>query len=179
MKMKSFLAMALIISAFSVMAVETPAPALVIPQAVLDLHTKMCPEYKTADGEYLQKVAFKLPGTEYAAEGSTLYILGCEMYAYNSLEKAYIVNSYETKTVSIAEVLTDGSIVATNDLMGSGFDPSNNTLGTFQKGRGMGDCGSSATYIYNAYETRFVLIEARVKENCDGEVTEWPVVYKK
>ena len=101
------------------------------------------------------------------------------MYAYNSLEKAYIVNDYETKQVSVAEVSTDGSIFATNDLMGAGFDAATNTLGTFVKGRGMGDCGATATYGYNVNEQKFYLMEARVKDACDGEETDWPVVYKK
>jgi hypothetical protein len=63
--------------------------------------------------------------------------------------------------------------------MGGGFDPETNLLGTFQKGRGVGDCGSAAEYKYNPENQNFVLIEARLKDTCDGEDSDWPIVYKK
>lgn len=172
MKMKSLMALALTMTAFSAFA------GIEIPKDILERHTAACPEF--ASNEYLQREAYQLPGTEYAPKGATLYVLGCEMYAYNSLEKAYIATSYETINVAIPEVLADGSIVATTDLMGAGYDAGTQTLGTFQKGRGIGDCGSSALYKYSAENTRFVLVEARYKDSCDGEVeSEWPIVYKK
>ncbi len=188
MKMKSIIAIAATLSAFSVFAAdEVPAqttivePVVVVPQSVLDLHNKACPEYaeREADG-WVQKESFILPKSEYAKNAPTLYVLGCEMYAYNSLVKAYIVDDYETKLVSVAEVSPDGSIFATSDLMGAGFDAATNTLGTFSKGRGIGDCGQAATYGYATNEQRFYLLEARVKDSCDGEIeAEWPIVYKK
>lgn len=172
MKLKSLMALAFTMTAFSAFA------AIEIPKEVLDRHTAVCPEF--TQNEYLQREAYTLPGTEYSKQARTLYVLGCEMYAYNSLEKAYIVTPYETLNVSVADVGADGSITATSDLMGAGFDPETLTLGTFQKGRGIGDCGSAATYKYEATLEKFVLVEARVKDACDGEVeSEWPLVYKK
>ncbi len=172
MKMKSLMALALTMTAFSAFA------AIEIPKDVLDRHTTACPEF--AENEYLQREAYTLPGSEYSKASRTLYVLGCEMYAYNSLEKAYIVSPYETVNVSVADVSFDGSITATSDLMGAGFDPETLTLGTFQKGRGIGDCGSASTYKYDARLEKFVLIEARVKEECNGDVeSDWPLVYKK
>lgn len=187
MKMKTIIAIAATLSAFSAVALaEVPTqttvvePVVVVPQSVLDIHNKACPEYAEREASgWVQKDAYKLPKSEYAKNAPTLYVLSCEMYAYNSLEKAYIVDDYETKQVSVAEVATDGSIFATNDLMGAGFDAATNTLGTFVKGRGIGDCGATATYGYSAYEQKFYLMEARVKDSCDGEQTDWPVVYKK
>lgn len=182
MKMKTMLAMAITLSTFSAFAAdEVPAQTtVVVPQSVLALHLKACPEYAEREAEgWVQKEAYTLPKSEYSS-APTLYVLGCEMYAYNSLVKAYIVDAYETKVVSVAEVSTDGSIFATSDLMGAGFDAATNTLGTFSKGRGIGDCGQTATYGYSAREQRFYLLEARVKDSCDGEVeAEWPIVYKK
>jgi hypothetical protein len=166
--------MAISLSTFSVFAVD-------LPKSVKDLHSISCPDYftKEAAGDWVQSDEYKLPGSVYSKEGATLYVLGCEMYAYNSLVKAYIVDAYETKIVSVAEVMTDGSITATNNLMGGGFDPETNLLGTFQKGRGVGDCGSAAEYKYNPENQNFVLIEARLKDTCDGEDSDWPIVYKK
>lgn len=104
-----------------------------LPTGLVDLHAKSCPEF-IENGLYVD--IQKLPkGPDYEAN-NTLYVMGCEMYAYN-------------------------------------------TLGTFQKGRGMGDCGSSASYSWDSRNEKFVLEEARVKIECDGEYTDWPVVYKK
>ena len=179
MKIKTIFAITLALSVSGLFAAEKE---VVLPQSVLDLHTKACPEFverETTDYK-AYKEEFKLPKSQDSKVGPTLYIVGCEMYAYNSLEKAYIVDAYETKMVSVAEVIADGSIFATSDLMGAGFNPENNTLSTFSKGRGLGDCGQSATYTYNAEYSKFALTEARDKQECDGEYdAEWPVVYKK
>ena len=178
MKMKSLMALALTLSTISVFASEVEISK--IPADILARHKAACPEFATEDGKYLQRERYKLPGSEYSPEPRTLYVLGCEMYAYNSSERAYIETPYEAIDVSIAEVLGDGSIVATNNLMGAGFDEATQTLGTFQKGRGIGDCGSAASYKYSPENEKFVLVEARVKDSCDGEVeSEWPIVYKK
>ncbi len=182
MKMKTILALALTLSATTLFASEVPAEKeVVLPQSVLDLHTKACPSFverETTDFKAYRE-EHQLPKSEYASVGATLYVVNCEMFAYNSLEKAYIVDAYETKMVSVAEVAVDGSIYATSDLMGAGFDPATNTLYTFSKGRGIGDCGSSASYLFSPYETKFALQEVRIKDTCDGEDTEWPVVFKK
>lgn len=168
MKMKFLLALFLTLSTVGAFASEVS-----IPKEVLDRHSAACSEFSS--NEYLQREVYKL------SDSSTLYILGCEMYAYNTMEKAYILTSWgELTDVAVAEVLADGSIVATNDLMGTGYEESTKTLITFQKGRGMGDCGSTATYVYSSESARFVLTEARFKEACDDDVeAEWPIVYKK
>lgn len=176
MKTSLLLALAVCLGVFSVMA-----DALEIPAAVLERHQASCPDFSSPErGEYLLKESFTLPGSEYSPKTKTLYLLGCEMYAYNSLEKAYIVDSYgQVTNVSVVEVGSEGSLTATSDLMGAGFDLETLTLGTFSKGRGIGDCGSSASYKYDSKNEKFVLIEARLKEACDGLETDWPLVYKK
>lgn len=178
MKVHSLVALALTVITLNAFGAESQ---VVIPKAVLDRHAAACPEFSSERGEYMTKEAYVLPGSEYSPASTTLYVIGCDLYAYNSMEKAYIVNSYgDITNVAIAEVGADKSISATTDLMGAGFDPISLTLGTFQKGRGVGDCGSTATYKYESSLEKFVLIEARSKAECDGDIeAEWPVVYSK
>lgn len=177
--MKLFSIMAL--AATSIITCATFGADVVIPEEVKVRHVANCPEFEGEAGEFLTKQVFKLPGSEFSPAPRTLFILGCELYAYNSLERAYIVTPYgEIKDVAVAEVSHDGAITATSWLMGAGFDEATLTLGTFQKGRGMGDCGSSAEYKYDASAENFILEEARSKNECDGEFEEeWPVVYKR
>ncbi len=152
-----------------------------IPQKLIDHHTAVCSDFGTEDGKYLLRAAYKLPKSPNSESIKTLYVLGCQMYAYNSLEKAYILDSEENITdVYVVEIDEERSLTATNDLMGSDYDEASNTLGTFQKGRGIGDCGSTATYTYSSEVEKFILVQARLKNHCDGDVeSEWPVVYSK
>lgn len=162
----------------SAMASDTPP---VIPQKLIEHHSAVCTEFPTEEGRYLMRAEYSLPKSPYSNEAKKLYVLGCEMYAYNSLEKAYIVDQSGNITdVYVAEIDHERSFSATSDLMGADYDEKSNTLGLFQKGRGIGDCGSSTIYSYNPEAEKFILIEARMKNECNGEVEdEWPVIYSK
>lgn len=174
MKLGIILFLSLSFSAFA----ET---AKAIPQRLLEHHLGMCPDFGTDVGKNFARDVYTLPKSQYSPSIKTLYVLGCEMYAYNSLEKAYILDEQGAITdVLVAEVDEHGSFTATSDLMGSGYDDNAKTLGTFQLGRGIGDCGASSLYKYSPDDEKFVLIQARIKNNCDGNVeSEWPVVYSK
>lgn len=176
MKTSLLVGAALCLGLFTVLA-----NAVEVPASVLERHELACPEFSSPDrGSYMTRESYTLPKSEYSNKSSTLYLLGCDMYAYNSMEKAYIVDFFgQVTNVAVVEVSKDGAFTATTELMGAGFDLETLTLGTFQKGRGMGDCGSSAIYKFDISSERFTLIEARLKEACDGEESQWPVVYKK
>ena len=152
-----------------------------IPAEILNLHIAQCPEFQGERAEMLTSEVFELPKSEYSSTTNELYVMGCDLYAYNSMGKAYIFNAtYKSVTpVSVADVTGDGSIFATSDLMGVGYEPETLTLSTWQKGRGIGDCGSAISYTYDSRFEKFMLTEARVKDQCDGEETDWPIVYKK
>lgn len=178
--MKTLILLSLSLTMFNVFATDVKIED--IPKSVLDRHVLACAEFNSERGEWLSKEVFELPKGEYTGTSAPnkLYVLGCEMYAYNSMARAYILNSYgEVNDVSVAEFNSDGSIGATTSLMGAGYTPEDQTLGTFSKGRGIGDCGAAATYKYNANSERFVLVEQRLKEECDGEETDWPVIFPK
>ena len=169
MKFKSILSVSLALATFSAFGVEE------IPKKLLDRHNLACPQFSSSrTQDILMKEIYPLPSGK-------LYILGCELYAYNSMEKAYIVDSYgEITNVAVTEVLSDRSLVSTDDLMGANYDQAHLALSTYSKGRGIGDCGSSSTYQYDKNSNKFVLLEARLKVECDGDSgTDWPVVYSK
>lgn len=171
-----FLALGLLLSLGSF--ADTPP---VIPQNLLSLHIQACPEFGSVYGQYFTRGVYPLPKSPYSSEVKTLYVLGCEMYAYNSLERAYILNAKgEITPVYVADIDFERSLTATADLMGADYDEASRTLGTFQKGRGIGDCGSATTYLYNPESEKFIMIEARLKNACDGDMeSEWPVIYSK
>ena len=166
--MKSLVMLILSLSAFSAFADASK----LLPSELIKHHHLECPEFDPKDDSSVSMNT--LHGT------AAFYILTCERYAYNSLEKGYIIDNYgHINDVSVADVLADGSFVGTSDLMGATFEEKSLTLQTFYKGRGIGDCGSSSTYVYSIKFGKFILTEARVKDTCDEEMDEWPVVYKK
>lgn len=172
MKIKALVTMALSLSSISAFA-----NSMELPKGLVELHASQCPEFIERN---LSVDSHKLPNSEYHANDNVLYVMGCEMYAYNSLEKAYVVNKTGKITPVVVADFTGGSLFATDDLMGAGFDSTTQTLGTFQKGRGIGDCGSAAVYSWDKYNEKFFLVEAREKQSCDGDIeADWPIIYKK
>lgn len=164
----------------SIGSLQAFAGEVEIPKNVLDLHTLTCPEFASDRGQYMVKEVHELKTSTLAPTSNKLIVLGCEMYAYNTMERAYILTNYgEIIPVAVAEVDEDGNFSATTRLMGGGFDPETQELGTFYKGRGIADCGSSARYKYNSKNDSFTLVEQRLKVECDEQDTDWPVVFPK
>ncbi len=122
------------------------------------------------------------------SDTETLYLIACNLYAYNSDARAYIAEVSEGKVVRIETVAVPvnnetGRGASTYIAMGT-FDPATGRLFSYHKGRGLGDCGGSETWRHNGYQG-FILVEARFKECGDSadidpnsEIPEWPVVYR-
>ena len=57
------------------------------------------------------------------------------------------------------------------------FDEKTGELGSFTKGRGIGDCGTSASWIWNG--TTFVFSELSLQNSCGGVYPDdWPVLFR-
>lgn len=143
-----------------------------VPSSVASLHKALCSDIALEE---------TYPEVMDLGHGKKLYLLTCEMYAYNSLVRGYIVNPYSAvEPLSLVDISSNGQFYATSNLMGAGLDQESKSISTFQKGRGIGDCGSSATYVYDSEIDQFILKEYRLKNECDGEVeSEWPVIFPK
>ncbi|MDG2534553.1 DUF1176 domain-containing protein [Sphingomonas sp. HITSZ_GF] len=98
--------------------------------------------------------------------GKTLALLPCGAGAYNFSSVAFVLAGSK----AVRAVFDDG-----NDgmLVNAGFDKG--VLSSYNKGRGIGDCGGSQTYVWDG--TRFRLTEARVMGECRGS-TNWLATYR-
>lgn len=143
-----------------------------VPSDVATLHKTLCSDI-ASENTY--------PEVMDLGYGKKIYLLTCEMYAYNSSVRGYIVSPYAAvEPLSLIDIGPKGQFYATTNLMGAGLDQESKTINTFQKGRGIGDCGSSATYVYDSEVDQFTLKEYRLKNDCDGEMdAEWPVIFPK
>ncbi|MDQ0248215.1 hypothetical protein J2W22_000262 [Sphingomonas kyeonggiensis] len=98
--------------------------------------------------------------------GKTLALLPCGAGAYNYSTVAFVIAGGKPARA----VFDDG-----NDgmLVNAGFDKGE--LSTYAKGRGIGDCGDSATYVWDG--TRFRLTRARSMGECRGS-TNWLTTFR-
>lgn len=164
--MKKFLLIAS--SVFMVSALAN----LEVPKNILSIHQALCPDITESE---------IYPEVMELGHGKKLYLLTCELYAYNSSQRAYTLDAYSAiEPLALIDLSVSNQMYASSRLMGAGLSVENKEIHTFQKGRGIGDCGSSAIYAYDSEIDQFVLKEYRLKSECDGEVeAEWPIIYPK
>ncbi len=111
-------------------------------------------------------------------------LIACGSGAYNFMSKAYIGERPSGKGRSDWRFRSapfdynpgggfsdDGSPVLVNAF----FNVEDGILGNYAKGRGLGDCGSSQSYVWDG--TRFRLIEATNMPKCRG-VWQWPTTWR-
>jgi hypothetical protein len=119
------------------------------------------------------------------AAGLFLYSFSCPDMsgAYNMHSVYFIVPAGQPQAarpvsfrwpVKVGDAEHDGeAITATN----SSFDPQTMTLRTFSKGRGIGDCGTEESWVFDG--KTFQLAELKLMSECKGVLSEdWPVVYR-
>lgn len=97
--------------------------------------------------------------------GKTLALLPCGAGAYNYSSVVFVIAG--GKAVRGELDASDGMLV------NAGFG--NGVLSSYNKGRGVGDCGESQTYAWDG--RRFRLTEARVMSECRGS-TNWLTTYR-
>ncbi len=106
--------------------------------------------------------------------GATLVLVPCGAGAYNFSSVPYVVRAGKAQLA-----MFDSQPGWTGDgppmLVNAGFDPKIGELGSYAKGRGIGDCGSAETYVWDG--TRFRLTEARAMGECRGSIN-WLTVWR-
>jgi hypothetical protein len=92
----------------------------------------------------------------------------CGNGAYNYFTSVYIID--EAGKVRPAQFdLSPGMGEANDpapDLTNGDWDPKTRTLDSYEKGRGLGDCGGTEKYVWDG--SRFRLIEATMMGECRG-----------
>ncbi|MES2444799.1 MAG: DUF1176 domain-containing protein [Pseudomonadota bacterium] len=139
-------------------------------RAALDKDTGCGENYEGGDGGP--------PGVETHAlgGGKTLALLPCGSGAYNFSAIPYII---EGGRAAIARFdYAPGETEAaggTATLVNAGWDADTARLSSYDKGRGLGDCGGSEDYVWDG--TMFRLVEARAMPDCRGSVN-WLAMWR-
>jgi hypothetical protein len=113
-------------------------------------------------------------------DGYTVYLLPCHSGAYNFAQKVYVGASDYFDPQYFADYQPGMGWIGTPYLWNADYDPETNTVYTFAKARGVGDCGTQAHWQWNGY--LFQLMEMRAREctddiDPDAEMPEFPIIY--
>jgi hypothetical protein len=111
------------------------------------------------------------------APGVALWGPQCQMAAYNEVSIFYIGDEEAQHLRRIVLPEAPGSGQASDDeLINAAFDPKTQTLSSFSKGRGLGDCGSSTDWVWDG--RAFELLSERVMPECRGVTADdWPPLF--
>ena len=150
----------------SASAVDKPG----VPKALIDLAAPACDPDVVKDQSEAE--AWRL------ASGKVLFALACTQGAYNLSSALYLADADGGGAAPVAlprpPVLQADAVA--NVVVNASFDPKTMRLVSFEKGRGLGDCGTSATWVWDGHA--FELLEASMLEACPGALPEdWPSVY--
>ena len=113
---------------------------------------------------------------------SRLFILPCGAPGAYNLPQVVISYDLESKRSRIVSLPIMGARGPTtlDYPYNTSWDHRKSELSSFFKGRGLGDCGMQARWVWNqgGFEGNFELVEERVKDDCDGKYDdEWPVIW--
>lgn len=112
------------------------------------------------------------------APGVVLYAPVCSLGAYNAVHNLILAGEHgegaRTITLPLPTGYGGGGI---SDPMNLDYDPDTRILGSFAKGRGLGDCGDEIQWIWDG--KAFQLLTARVMPFCSGVPgDDWPSLYQ-
>jgi hypothetical protein len=119
------------------------------------------------DEVYADGVGGDKPETEAFAlgGGKTLVLIPCGSGAYNYSTVPFVVEGGKAAVARFDRV-PGSSEVGLATLVNAGWDAAKAELGTYAKGRGIGDCGASETFVWDG--AMFRLIELRAMGECRG-----------
>ena len=132
--------------------------------------------YESDDGACDSAAAEQFaPIIERLDDTHVLYGRACFSGAYNVAYDFFVAADGAEPVPAVFDA-PDGLMDAA-ELINPGYDPATRTLSTFAKGRGIGDCGVGARWVWDG--ARFRLAGMEMMGICQGIAwDDWPVVYR-
>ncbi|WP_211186861.1 DUF1176 domain-containing protein [Rouxiella aceris] len=109
-----------------------------------------------------------------------LMTVNCDMGAYNQYVLGFMVSRqapYKAENLVLAMPFKSGEDDQPPELINADFDTKTGILSTFDKGRGLGDCGISSRWLFDG--KAFRLASYASEPSCDGYSRrgQWPVLW--
>ncbi|MDI1281213.1 DUF1176 domain-containing protein [Brevundimonas sp.] len=147
---------------------DTRSPPL--PAAVAAMPAARSCQADVADNEYLS-TAFTVARL---ATDTELWGVPCFGGAYNMGYRYFTTGVGGTNPQPVSFPTSDGS---TFDVINGQFDPATRILDSFEKGRGLGDCGTASAWVWTG--RAFALKTEQHMEECWGMVSDyWPTTWR-
>ncbi len=151
--------------------IVTPAPSSKPPRTIsVAVATRLIGEDSAVCDYAHGKVkprAYRLDATHSLALVDT----PCGNGAYNFFTSVYVVDDaggVRPARFDLPPGMSERSTGGTGDLTNGDWDPKARRLSSFEKGRGLGDCGTTETYAWDG--GRFRLVEQDEMDECRGSV---------
>jgi hypothetical protein len=113
------------------------------------------------------------------SKGKALAFLSCGSGAYNASAVPFVISGAgkmrkaQPASFDVAPETAEGTGMPI--LVNLGWDATTATLSSYNKGRGLGDCGSAENYVWDG--KRFRLVQQRLMGDCRG-VVDWITVWR-
>ena len=109
-----------------------------------------------------------------------LMTVNCDMGAYNLYALGFLVSRqapYKMENLALNMPFKLGEEDESPELINADFDPKTGMLSTYDKGRGIGDCGVSSRWVFDGKQFRLAAFTS--EPSCDGYSSggEWPVLW--
>jgi Protein of unknown function (DUF1176) len=140
-----------------------------LPAQLLALRTSDCEDAERLDNNIGRIEAYDIGGSR------TLWAVPCGTGAYNTWSRYYV----QSRSGSLSPIRFEGDQHRDSEdvfgLMNPSVEPNRGIVTVFSKGRGLGDCGETATYAWTG--EAFVLAKFNEMQPCGGIVSPyWPSV---
>jgi len=147
----------------------TPAAFPAAMRKALDKASECGAVYEGGTGDLPKPETFALGG------GKTLVLLPCGNGAYNFSARPYILAAGTKPVIAGFDFRPGMEPEGPPELVNASFDAKTGRLESAAKGRGLGDCGSSESYVCDG--AMFRLVEQRAMPDCRGSVN-WLTVWR-
>ena len=149
--------------------IATPAPSSKPPRSISVAEATRLIGDDNAKCEYASRDAVKPEAHRLDATHSLVLIdHPCGNGAYNLFTSVYVLDETGPPRAAKFDVSPGMGGDDDTDLTNGGWDAKTRTLSSYEKGRGLGDCGNTETYAWDG--TRFRLTEATAMGECRGSV---------
>jgi hypothetical protein len=106
---------------------------------------------------------------------TVLHLISCEGGAYNFGDMAFVTQNGIRRPAEFDAPTGWGETVGPAVLVNAWWNPEEGALGTYAKGRGIGDCGTAQRFVWDG--SSFRLVEQREMNDCRGSI-HWITVYR-